>query len=175
MTIKKEHLINITLIICLVLILISDYRLSQFGRGFQFFKVGLPSGITINYDNLQGYKFLEEGFIHIVDERTIFEEDTIEAILAYEGTPNNVFIKCKTTAHEILYLNIHILESAKDEMRYEIISYNSKGDEDWIDISNKRRMDIVLTFRNILIALLLILFISKLVRLLGRLGIMKRT
>lgn len=168
MAAKSRILLNVAIAICVALILIFDHWLSKVGEGFQLFKPELPPGITINYESLQGYKFLEEGFMHIVDEHTVFENDTVNTILAYDGTDYNVLIKCKTARNENLYLNIQVVESAQNEIKYALRRYESKGDEDWVDLSDKHRIRSVITWRNVLIVLLLILFVVKLFTVLRR-------
>lgn len=171
---SRSALINIGLILCLLTILISDYWLLRFGQGVLIFKAKLPSGITIKYDNLQGYKFLEEGFIHILNEFTIFGKDTINSILAYDATEYDVFVKSTTTNGKTLYLNIHVLESLNGELKYEIRDYKSRGIENWIDVSNRRSIRFVVTLRNILAVIMLILLLAKLFGLI-RSAIVRRT
>jgi hypothetical protein len=168
MRIDKTNILNVSLIICSVAILISDYYLSQFGQGFQLVEANLPSGITLRYDKIRGYKFLEEGFIHILDEHTVVDKDTIDQILAYDATDYDVFVKSKTTKGKILYLNIHVQESAKNEFKYEISSYTNAHIEDWIDLSDKRSIRLIATLKNMLIVLMLILIIVKILALFRR-------
>lgn len=161
---NKFTIINTSLVICLLATVIFDFWLSRFGQATFIFKAKLPQGITIKYDKLQGYKILEEGFIHILDERTIHGRDTIDAILAYHATEYDVFVKSKTTAGKILYLHVHVLESSSRKLKYELEEYRSKGNEGWIDISNTRSIRFAVTLRNILVGMMIILFIVKLFR-----------
>jgi hypothetical protein len=159
---KTLSTINISLIICLLAFVAIDFWLSRVGQTTFIFKAKFPEGITIAYDNLQGYKILEEGFIHILDERTIYGEDTITAILAYDASQSDVFIKSRNSAGNIVYLNIHVLESVNAELKYELTKYKSTGNEGWVDISNKDRIRLVVTLRNVLVGIMLVMFIIKL-------------
>jgi hypothetical protein len=132
---KKNILLVLTLAAIVTITLLSDYILSQYGRGLGIFKAKLPSGITLKYDNIEGYKFLEEGFIHIIDEHTVFEKDTIVKILAYLATNDNVFIKASTRKN-IFYINIHVMESLNNDLKYELKRYRSSATENWIDLSS---------------------------------------
>jgi hypothetical protein len=159
---NRFTVINISFVVCLLATVIFDFWLSRSGQMALIFKAELPQGITIKHDKLQGYKILEEGFIHILDERTIHGEDTIAAILAYHASDSNVFVKSRTTAGKIIYLNIHVLESANQELKYKLVEYKSIGNENWIDLSNKQSIRVAVTLRNILVGIMLILFIIKL-------------
>ncbi|MBL0745366.1 hypothetical protein [Chryseolinea lacunae] len=155
--------INISLVICLLAAVMVDFWLSRFGQAFMF-QAKMPRGITIEHDKLQGYKILEEGFIHILDDRTIHGKDTLAAILAYHATESNVFVKSKTTTGKIIYLDIHLLSSADPELKYELTEYKNTGNEEWIDISNKQSIRPVVIFRNALASITFLLFIGKLFR-----------
>jgi len=157
-----RKVINIGVIICLLAALIFDFWLSRFGQATFIFNAKLPQGITIKYDRIQGYKLLEEGFIHILDERTIHSEDTITEILAYNATEFDVFVKTRNSTGKIVYLKIHVLASANEELKYELTKYKSTGNEGWVDISNKHRIRLVVTLRNILLGIMLIIFVIKL-------------
>lgn len=159
---KTLRAINISLVICLLAVVALDFWLSQFGQSTFIFKATLPAGITIEHDNLQGYKILEEGFIHILDEHTIYGEDTIMAILAYDATESDVFVKSRNSAGKIVYLNVHVLESANEELIYDLAKYKNTGNENWIDISNKDGIRLAVTIRNVLLGIILIMFIIKL-------------
>lgn len=161
---NRFTIINTSLAICLLATVTFDFWLSRFGQATFIFKAKLPQGITIKYDKLQGYKILEEGFIHILDERTIHGEDTVEAILAYHATEYDVFVKSKMTAGKTLYLHVRVLESPSRELKYELEEYKSNGNESWIEISNKRSVRFIVALRNILGGIMLILFIAKLFR-----------
>lgn len=159
---KTLNVTNVSLIICLLVVVAFDFWLSRFGQSTFIFSAKLPTGITIKHDKLQGYKILEEDFIHILDERTICGEDTITAILAYDASESDVFVKSRNSAGKIIYVNIHILESDNEELKYELTKYKSNGYENWIDISNRNSIRLIVTIRNILLGILLILFIIKL-------------
>ncbi|MDH5379348.1 MAG: hypothetical protein OEW75_00755 [Cyclobacteriaceae bacterium] len=153
---KSQKLINISLIISLLVLVIFDFWLSSFGQKTFLYKANLPPGITFEYDKLQGYKFLEEGFIHILDENTIYGDDTIMAILAYKANDSDVFVKSLSNTGKILYLNIHLLPS-NDGLKYELIENNNNDKKGWIDVSNKERIRLFVTLRNILIGMIFVL------------------
>jgi hypothetical protein len=123
--------------------------------------------------SIKGINF-GRGFIHILNEYAVFSKDTVNAILAYHATEYDDFVKSAITTGKILYLNVHVLESPGQEMKYEIKGYESSGKEDWIDISNKRSIQFVVTLRNILLGITLILCVVKLFWLL-KLVIFKQT
>ncbi|HEY0652718.1 MAG TPA: hypothetical protein VGD65_06300 [Chryseosolibacter sp.] len=149
--------LSISLIICISATVMLDFWLSRSGQGV-FFKARLPKGITLEYDKVEGYKILEEGFIHIIDEHKIHGQDTIAAILAYYSSESNVFIKSRNTLGEIVFLNIHLLKSEKDEIKYELLNHRVSGNEDWIDISSRGSIRFVRTLRNMLVAIAVVLF-----------------
>ena len=158
----KNRLIifSIYFIICLFVIFISDYFLSQYGRGFGLLTTKLPAGIEIEYDNPQGYKFLEEGFIHLVDEHSVFEKDTIKSILAYSVTDDDVYIKSLTTRKKILYVNIHVSSSFRNNSKYQVRTYEiTDNKKQWINLDNNNWIKFLLASRSLLICLLLILLL----------------
>jgi hypothetical protein len=155
---------TIVLLSCVAIAILCEYYLSKFGRGFHVFEANLPEGIALRYDELEGYKFLEEGFIHIVDERTIFEGDTISRIVAYDVTEKHLLIKAVSTKEELLHIDLHVLESDHDGLNYSISKYESDGVEDWCEIGGKRNVGFVLFFRNLAIVAVVILLVSAFVR-----------
>lgn len=171
---RKRRLTSptVSLIICLLVILIIDFWLARFGQS-ALFKAELPHGVTLGYDKLEGYKFLEEGVIHIVDEHTIYGQDTLAAILAYGASASDVFIKARSTTGKIVYLNIHVLVPDNGELRYDLLDYKPNGSEDWIDVSDKRAVRLVRTLRNLLGAVAIVMFVFLLFQWI-RLGLIRR-
>lgn len=168
---NRFTLIDVSLVICILVTLALEFWLSRSGQAVLVSKADLPAGITIEHDKLQGYKILEEGFIHILDEHTILGEDTINAILAYHATEDDVFVKSSTATGKTLYLNIHVLESSTHDLEYELKYYKSEDNEDWIDISNKENIRFIVTLRNILVGMILTLLMVKLFGLLRKVTI----
>lgn len=161
---KSQIAINIILIICLLFTLIFDFWLSRFGQETFVFNANFPQEITFEHDNLQGYKFLEEGFIHILDENTIHGEDTIVAILAYHVGESDIYVKARSNTGKIIYLNIHLIEPSKGELKYELIEDKSIRNNKWIDVSNKQRIRFIVSLRYILLGFIIVLCIIKLIR-----------
>lgn len=158
----KLRLLIVSLIFCLLATLSLDFWLSNFGQNTIIFKTKFPhDGITFEYDKLQGYKFLEDGFIHILDENTVFGNDTIISILAYKVSESDIYVKTQSNSGRIIYINIHLLDSPTGELKYELIEYQNNL-KDWIDISNIEKTRLIVTLRNILIVIVVFLGIISL-------------
>lgn len=149
---------TVSVIICLLAILMTDFWLARFGQS-ALFKAELPHGVTLGYDKLEGYKFLEEDVIHIVDEHATYGRDTLAAILAYDASASDVFIKVSSSTGKILYLNIHVLDADNGELKYDLLDYKPNGTEYWTDISDKQTIRLVRALRNLLGAVAIVMFV----------------
>ena len=70
--------IFLSLITIVIGFLFSDYQLDKYGRGYHIFNYRLPYGFELKLDEINQYKIVEDGFIHIVSSGQKIElEDNI--------------------------------------------------------------------------------------------------
>jgi|GEM_PF-5808029 len=145
-------------LIFLSLAIACDYWLAPRGRG-EVFNAKMPEHITIDYDPLEGYRILEHGSIHVVDERMVYASDTLSEIIAYDASESAVFIKAKTRSDSVLYLQVRVLNRDKDQLEYELLQYASQGTEDWVDVSDRTRIRLIYLARTYAFAFAALSFI----------------
>ena len=93
--------IFLSLITIVIGFLFSDYQLDKYGRGYHIFNYRLPYGFELKLDEINQYKIVEDGFIHIVSsgQKIELEDSTVRNIsklLKYGVEDNILFVYINT-------------------------------------------------------------------------------
>ena len=143
----KKSLLLFTILFISLLAL--DFSLSFYGKNYSFVKVHLPFGFNTDYDNLEGFKIEDEGFIQIIGSyKTINDSIIIKRIKKYAF--NDTAIYCDVSDQ---FDKSYIIQIIYDDKRAkgDLIIYNvinpSKINKslswynlDGYNISNTRRV-----------------------------------
>lgn len=91
----------ILLIITLIAFSVSDFQLGKYAKGYQIFNGKLPFEFELKTDDNEGYKIVEEGFIHIISSNQDIKlqngtELKVLKLLKYGLINNHLFVNVKT-------------------------------------------------------------------------------
>jgi|GEM_PF-1573854 hypothetical protein len=154
--------IFLSLITIVIGFLFSDYQLDKYGRGYHIFNYRLPYGFELKLDEINQYKIVEDGFIHIVSsgQKIELEDSTVRNIskLLKYGVEDNILFVYINTEKGNENIKIYIDEK-KPKGKQLVYSLCNDKNIKWIDLEENLKFLIISHF---LFQILIIMILVKL-------------
>lgn len=156
----KTKWILILLTLSLFSFVTTDYKLSFYGKGYNLLKNKIVYDFNTDFDNLEGFKIEEEGFIQIIGHGTKINNDImVNKITDYTYNSNGIFCNITDNKKEKHFVKVSYNkdEESTNKIKFSIISEDKLNkDLTWYNVSDSQLLKI-LELSNIALKLLLFL------------------
>lgn len=154
----------LTILFLFFIILIVDYKLSFYGKNYGLLSVQLPYGFNTDFDKLDGFKIEEEGFIQVIGKGDKIEDNiVISEIIEYAYDSFGLYCKIRDVNQHLYVISVVYDDNRPmgNKILFSLINFNKLGKElNWITVLNNSSIQLLETFRIILLILILVTLFS---------------
>ncbi len=150
----------LTILFLFFIILIVDYKLSFYGKNYGLLSVQLPYDFNTDFNELEGFKIEEEGFIQIIGKGTSMDNNVIISdIIEYAHDSFGIYCKIRDVNQHLYVVSVVYDENRHmgDKILFSIVNVNKLSKElNWITVLNNSGTQLLETFRITLLILFLL-------------------